>query len=377
MHDLEGLLADEAKRGQLAHAVQSGEPPPYLRDAKIKLTSRCNLRCRMCHYGLTRAEESLDTDSWRRVLDQLAALGCRKLHLSGGEPLLRRDLVELVEHAVASGIKTNLTSNGTLIDKGMARRLARSGLNAVSVSLDAPSARLHDLVRGQQGAFHASVRALRLLKRFGAERNKPLRLRINMVVMRDNYRRIPDMLRLAGELGVDDLVPMPIDEVGEGRQRLSGRQIARYNEEIAPQVEDLRRRYGFDLRAERVFPFGVERVELRHAKRGGYARGRHLTSPCLAPWLHLFIAWDGRVYPCCMTVERVPPLGDLRHDTLAAIWRGEGYRLLRRAMLAGMPPIMCHRCDLFVSENDLALKAIGLGQPSASTASTARAQPLS
>lgn len=73
-------VADEP--AELLHALRTGVPR-QLRCAKIKLTSRCNLRCRMCRYWRTRDEASLSTGQWRGVLDQLRDLGCLKVHFSG------------------------------------------------------------------------------------------------------------------------------------------------------------------------------------------------------------------------------------------------------------------------------------------------------
>jgi len=377
--DLPGLLADEGALAALGRAVDEGGPP-LLRDAKIKITSRCNLRCEMCRYWRTREEATLQGERWRAVLGELAARGCRKVHFSGGEVLLRPDFLELVEHAVTLGLKTNLTSNGWLLDREAARRLARAGVNGVSLSLDAARAPLHDAIRGREGAFERTVRAIGWLTRY-ARRGRP-RVRINCVVMQQNYRQLPRLTALAGELGAVDLVPMPVDEKGEGRRRLSRRQIERYNRELAPEVLAIRQRLGLPTDEARVHPFGVSSEEVRLARAGLYARGAHARGPCLVPWLHVFLAWDGRVYPCCMTHGRTPALGEASAASAAAIFDGEPYARLRRAFAAGELLPACERCDLFLQENALlteALRARGYlgGQaraPSRASTSAARAE---
>lgn len=364
MYDLEPWLADPHRREALKEAVGRGASFG-LRDAKIKITSRCNLRCRMCDYWKTEDEAALDTDAWKRVLGELVAEGCRKVHFSGGEPFLRRDLVEILAHGADLGLKINVTTNGTLVTREAARRLVDASVNAVSVSLDGPTAALHDAIRGIDGSFKRSLRTLRRLRRFGRGRDKPLRLRINVVLMRDNYRRAAEMVALGSRLEVDDVVLMPVDEsdpgpgppIGQaprgasGGRRLSRRQIARYNAEIAPEVAALRRRFGMPDRLDRVYPFGLGEGDERYAKRGLYARGHYEHSLCFAPWLHTFIAWDGSVYLCCMTTERMAPLGNVGQTPLADILRGERYAAVRASFLAGDPHFMCHRCDLFAAEN--------------------------
>ena len=228
MYNIPELIGRPAFLEALADSLASGATPPLLRDAKIKLTSRCNLRCVMCKYWRTEREDTLTSERWRDVFGELAEMGCRKVHFSGGEVFLRRDFLDLAEAAIERGLKVNVTTNGTLIDRAAARRLAAIGVNRVSISLDGPTARVHDAIRGQAQAFRRSVRTIRRLRAHGLQR-----VRINFVVMRGNYRRLPAMVRLAGELGAEELLPMPVDEK-KPRNRLSARQIRDYNRAIAP-----------------------------------------------------------------------------------------------------------------------------------------------
>ncbi|MCU0241342.1 MAG: radical SAM protein [Vicinamibacteria bacterium] len=332
---------------ELADSLNHHTPPPVLRCVKIKLTSRCNLRCTMCSYGRPHTEDSLPSERWHQALGELVALGCRKVHFSGGEVFLRPDFLDLIGTAVQLGLKVNLTSNGTLITKEIARRLARLGVNSVSLSLDGPRSRIHDAIRGVPGAFRKTVRAARLLRRFGATP----RLRINCVAMRQNYRYLTEMVRLAHRLGAVELLPMTVDEKGARKNRLSLRQIQEYNRHIAPQVARLREQLGYARPHHLIHPWGVTEKDMRAAAKGLYAKGLYRHQPCLAPWTHAFFSWTGAVYPCCMTNQRVPALGDLRHQSVAEIFHGARYRALRRDFMRLASPSACERCDLFTSEN--------------------------
>jgi MoaA/NifB/PqqE/SkfB family radical SAM enzyme len=349
MYNLPELVRDAAFLEAFAESLELGSPPPLLRCAKIKLTSRCNLRCVMCKYWQTEAEQVLSSARWREVFDELAGLGCRKLHFSGGEVFLRPDFLDLVESATARGLKVNLTTNGTLVGREAVRRLAGLGVNGVSISLDGPSASAHNAIRGRDYAFHRSLQAARWLRRHAPR----IKLRINFVVMRQNFRRLPEMVRLAGELGARELIPMPVDEKGPRRNRLSKAQIREYNRDVAPEVLDVRRRYGFSLAAGFVHPFGVTEQELRQSAKGLYARGFFERRACLVPWLHAFFAWNGDAFLCCMTNGRMEPLGNLATQTVREVFQGPAYRRVREAFLAGRHLPSCHRCDLFLPENAL------------------------
>jgi MoaA/NifB/PqqE/SkfB family radical SAM enzyme len=347
MYNVAELVGSEAFVEALAASLDGEAPPPLLRDAKIKLTSRCNLRCVMCKYWQTETEQTLTSPRWREVFAELVELGCRKLHFSGGEVFLRRDFLDLVEDARRLGLKVNLTTNGTLLDRERVRRLVALGVNSVSISLDGPGATAHDRIRGQRHAFKRSVRTLRRL-RAASDR---LRLRINFVVMRGNYRHLPAMVRLAGELGVQELLPMPVDEKGPRRHRLSARQIRHYNRAIAPEVLERRMHHGFSTAPALVYPFGVTEEEVRLSARGLYARGFFERRACLVPWLHTFFAWNGDAYLCCMTNGRMEPLGNVGVQPVREVFEGPGYRRIRAEFRAGRHLPSCHRCDLFLPEN--------------------------
>ena len=349
MYNVAELIRSEAFLDEFRESFDLKQPPSLLRCAKIKITSRCNLRCVMCKYWQTTGEETLSSDRWREVFAELADLGCRKIHFSGGEVFLRKDFLDLVDDSIRRGMRANMTTNGTLVDKGQARRIADIGVHGVSISLDGPKPSVHDAIRGREDAFRKSVRTIGWLKRYG----RRLRVRINFVIMRQNFRKLPEMVRLAGELGADDLVPMPVDEKGSRKNRLSETQIGEYNREIAPEVLELRRHYGFSTHPLDVYPFGVTEEEVGFSARGLYARGFFERRACLVPWFHMFMAWDGDVYLCCMTNGRMDPLGNVGRQGVREVFQGGAYRRIREEFKAGRHLPSCQRCDLFLRENSL------------------------
>src|SRR4051794_2277581 len=102
-----------------------------------ELTYRCPLKCPYCSnpLELDRYRRELDTATWQRVLAEAAALGVVQVHFSGGEPLVRRDLAELVEESARLGLYPHLSTGGTMTDEGTLARLRDAGLNALQISL--------------------------------------------------------------------------------------------------------------------------------------------------------------------------------------------------------------------------------------------------
>ncbi|MFO0906393.1 MAG: radical SAM protein [Pirellulales bacterium] len=349
MYNLDRLLASRETCTAVRDQVERNAPAVYLRSIKLKIISACNLKCEMCRYWQI-ARQELPLEVVRSVLDHAAQLGCLKVHLSGGEVTLHRHLVDVIRHGAELGMRINLTSNGVLVDKTRARAWIDAGLRGASFSLDGACAKTHDGVRGVPGAFKKTVRAIRIVRREVERRDSRLRIRVNNVLSARNLDELPALIRLAGELGAVDVVPMPIDGVKVPRPTVE--QIQRFNDEIVPQTVALRRQYRMPIDAGRLYPYGRTRDELEQAAQGRYAQGHYDRSLCYAPYFHTFISHDGDVYACCMTRERMRSLGNVKQQTLSDIFLGPSYQQFREGMRMSRLPV-CATCDQYHRENRL------------------------
>jgi len=333
----------EAFRG----AVERAEPFRPLM-VKLKLTWRCNLACPMCDYWRQDLPTLLTADLAMRTLDDLAALGCRKAHFSGGEPTLRLDLPDLVAYARRLKLRVTLTTNGTLITRPLAKRLVSAGLNSVCVSIDSPVRSVHDQMRGAPGAFKQAVAGVRELRRAAERRDVPLPIRINTVVTRENYDTLDKLPALAHALGAKSILLMPVDDAS-GALLLNKRRLLDYNRRIAPALASQALAFGLMRQPSEAYPFGATKPELVASRNGQYARGLYERQPCYAPWTHALVAADARVASCC--AAPLVALGDLRARSFADIWQGDAYCRLRQAMRDGSPLPECASCDTFLAEN--------------------------
>lgn len=358
MHHPEEFGDDPELAAALAAAV-AGEAPPPLRTAKLKLTARCNLRCRMCSYWKGREPDCIDTARALRLVDELAARGCRKLHVSGGELLTRPDAEEILAAATAAGLRVNVTTNGTLLTKERARALARAGIRSVAVSVDAADPSLHDYMRGVKGAWKRTMAGLERLHAARERWNDRMRLRINAVVTRHTWEDLPRLPDVLAPLKPDQLLLIPVDEKNDRRLGLNRRQIREFNLRVAPGLAARGLDEGFFADSSEAYPFGRDRDETALAAEGSYARGWYDEHLCWVPWLHTFISADGRVYLCCMTRNRIEPLGDVTTSSLAAILDGPLYAAMRGRMRRRRL-VTCRRCDNFARENRLISQAPAL-----------------
>jgi len=166
----------------------------------LELTYRCPLRCAYCSNPLAfaRAGQELATDDWLRVLGEARELGALQLGLSGGEPLLRRDLEVIVEEASRLGYYTNLITSGIGLGEERLEALRRAGLDHVQLSLLGSNAASNDFMAGAK-SFDRKLRAARLIKRHGYP------MVLNVVLHRHNIDSVPEILSLAVALRADYL----------------------------------------------------------------------------------------------------------------------------------------------------------------------------
>lgn len=165
------------------------------------LTSRCNLACPHCYEGRREGAVELDTREWLAVLDALAETGALILVASGGEPLLRSDLFDILEGAGERRFAVTLKTNGTLLTEERARRCWDLGVSKLDISLYHSVADKHDAFVGRRGSFDRSTEALRAFRALGGK------VRASVVTMNWNAEDIPRLMdrceREGWKYGVD------------------------------------------------------------------------------------------------------------------------------------------------------------------------------
>lgn len=175
------------------------------------LIRRCNLTCKHC-YALSADHDyagELDTAEVFTVMDDLKAFGVPVLILSGGEPLLRPDILDIARRALQQRFYVGLSTNGTLIDAAWAERIAQVGFNYVGISLDGLHA-VHDRFRRLQGAFDRSLNAVRLLR----DRGVRVGLRFTMTDM--NAADLRPLLELMRAQGIPKFYFSHLNYAGRG-----------------------------------------------------------------------------------------------------------------------------------------------------------------
>lgn len=292
-----------------------------------ELTHRCPLQCPYCSnpLELSRAAGELDTETWRRVFREAASIGVLQVHLSGGEPCARRDIVELTAAARDAGLYTNLITSAVTLDEEKIAALYKAGLDHVQISFQAPEAELADHVGGYRGGHVKKLAVARSTVAAG------LPLTVNAVVHRQNLDQLEGIIDMALELRAGRLEVAHVQYYGwalANRAALmpSREQLDRANAVVAKARERLRGRLTIDY----VVP--------------DYYASR--PKPCVGGWGSQLIVVDprGRVLPChaAATIEGMK-FENVIDRSLSDIWRDSvSFNAFRGS--DWMPPL-CRGCE--------------------------------
>jgi MoaA/NifB/PqqE/SkfB family radical SAM enzyme len=307
--------------------------------AKIKLLWQCNLSCVFC--SLPRPSAPMSREKVSEILLSLKSRGLLKIHFSGGEAFLHPQIIPIIEDSASMGLQVNLTTNGTLITKEIARKIVDSGVHSISISLDGSNAKTHDRLRGVKGAFKATIKAIRVLVKMSKKR--PV-IRVNTVVTSrnaDDLAAIHALLQSISEKIKWKLIPV---DTSDRTLRVNAQTILRI-------MESAQGWRALDIPPFHVFGGLMDAGRLLSAARGEYGAAIRRGRICYAPWLTLFVDASGRAYPCCMTRGRIPAYGDVNREPALTALSGENAQMARMNMASGHAPAICAKCDDFIAEN--------------------------
>jgi len=276
-------------------------PRPYTLIAE--LTYRCPLRCGYCSNPVDSGREStpLATDEWQRVLTQAEALGVVQVHLTGGEPLLRKDLEALLAAARSLDLYTQLVTSGVPLTRERLDALKGAGLDCVQLSLQAPERTAADAIAGRV-CFEHKLEVARWVKALG------LPLTLNVVLHRANIDALADIIELAERSGADRLELANAQYLGSALRHRDALLPSRAQIERARSVASAARER-LASRMELLFVLPDYHAGVPRACMDGWARRYIVVTP------------GGSVLPC-HAAQLLTPLrfDSVREHSLAHIW---------------------------------------------------------
>lgn len=323
--------------------------------ATIELTYQCNLCCRMCRVPQKAREQTADeltTAEVIAVVDELYDLGVGEIALLGAEPLLRKDIAQIIEAIARHNMICIVTTNGTLLSNRMVSVLLDTGLQTINISIDDPSA-THDYIRGRQ-VLGTLVEAIAFMVQARATRgHKRPWINVHCTVSALNIKNLAAMIPFCERLGVDSLSVQYLTETTAEQVQgaiFRGKVVA--SERFIPsgpslrvqpdQVTELER----GLAALRSYQgrLTVSHRALTSLSTDVLLRGSFPVRRCY--WLrsHIIVDPYGGVYPCA-NIDRYI-YGNTREESLTDIWYGERAQAIRKHIKRDWFPV-CEACCHF------------------------------
>ena len=268
------------------------------------VTRKCNLKCSHCYINATKEEfrGELTTQEAKQLMNQLSEVSKPLLVLSGGEPMLREDIYELIRYGADKGFRMGLGSNGTLIDGTVAKRLKHSGLKTVSISLDSSIPEKHDQFRGVENSWKKAVKAIKALKRNG------ILVQVNTTLTQQNHSEIDEIMSLAEQLGVENFHLFFLVPTGRGA-KIADISPTMYENMIKTTFAKSRR-HRLNVKPSCAPQF------MRIAKDMGLDM-RQWIRGCIAGLYYCRIFPNGDITPCPYLPVK---LGNIREKTFSEIW---------------------------------------------------------
>ena len=287
------------------------------------VTNRCNFKCRHC-YSRDDPTEELDKQHLFTSIEKVVKAGVFSINFGGGEPLLRKDLLEIAQFAADKGLKVSMNSNGYFISSDMAVKLKHHGFSKVGISIDSHAPGIHDAFRGVQGAHQRAVEALSHLNEAGVETS------LSAVICKINYRDLPALIEFARQHTVSHVNLHNFKCTGLGYT---------HKDEL-------------DLTPEGWRDFYIEAIQLKKRISDvhisledpilaslGHKDGDSLVKGSVCGKLSLNIKSNGEITPCGF----IPiVIGNIYHDDLEELWKTSSVLGMMRNKT---PKGKCRKCN--------------------------------
>jgi MoaA/NifB/PqqE/SkfB family radical SAM enzyme len=273
--------------------------------AHIKLTENCQAKCISCDYWKTRWQDVISTERAIELINEIDAAGIRSLRLTGGEPLLRKDLFQILSAADTSRFKRIIIQTNGLALKKLHKEVNVSPITDVAVSIDGLK-ETNDVIRGIRGYFDLAMGGMRLL------RGK--RLAISVTLNRMSASELDELAERAREVGAE----LEFNILSTSLFFLKDADLT----SMWPEPKDV-------VTIEKFLEGRRPRYEVNYITRY-YNRAQFAEPPCVLGYTQVFVLSNGDVLTGCYPL---PPVGNILHDKLANILAADAYRKQAEAML--------------------------------------------
>ena len=302
----------------------------------IKPTLNCVANCFHCNPRSKRftRERVMTLEEYNELFKKLKKLGTQQICISGGEPLIYKDIVKLVELITKNGMKASLNTNGWLLNTKKFVELMNAGLLMINLSIDYPNSKQHDEFRRLNGLFEKAVSQIKECKNL----NIPFKLNIRMVLSKYNYKQIGDMIKLAIDLNADILSIDMIEADSKNKLFLLNKnEIEELKQVYIPKLKEQIQK--LDIKKE-LKDYNIKQLEdifntafnpVENFENGIYWPDQRIKEKCDIPSSFMIIEGDGMVLPCnAVEYNRQEIIGNIFDIDIEKLWNSEKWNNFRK-----------------------------------------------
>lgn len=300
-------------------AIRTRDPehPALPFSISIEPTTSCNLRCPECPSGLrsfTRPTGMMLPETFKTIIDELHETLAYLILYFQGEPFLNPNFFDLVRYAADKKIYTATSTNAHFLNQENTLRTIESGLSRLIISMDGTDQKSYETYR-IGGNLEKVLDGVKNLTAFRKKlRTKSPYLILQFLMFQHNIQQIPEIRKIARELGVD---------------KLEFKTAQVYNYE----------------KGSKLIPEREQFSRYRKQTDGSYQIKNDLQNKCWKMWHSCVITWDGDVVPCCFDKDASYRMGNVRNESFASIWNSDKYRSFRSRLFRGRKEIdICTNC---------------------------------
>ena len=296
--------------------------------ASIAITYRCNQKCSYCELP-QRADikRELPTARFKQIIDQLIELDVSSISFTGGDPLLRKDVPELISYISEKGISTNLTTNGMVMSPGLAETLIYSGLNSIGISLDSTDPDYVNKTRGTPHAYDAAVNAIKIMAEAKADKHSDTpNVTVSTVITSKNCSNVEELVPFVKDMGANAIsfggvqVNFSFSEEAALKKHLGDKNLLGA---ALGRIVEMRKHDGFIDNSNRY---------LKHLK--SYLTDSYPDIKCYAGYHSILIDCYGNIFPCYQFYENNNSISHIdKINSIKEFWYSHQYEEVRKKLL--------------------------------------------
>ncbi|MBN1872311.1 MAG: radical SAM protein [Candidatus Omnitrophica bacterium] len=325
----------------------------------LEVTYICNCHCKMCPLyvneenvkdHLDMKDEELPADKWKSIIDELSDFGVRNLIFTGGEPFMRKDLLDILDHAKSRGLYVSIITNGSLVTQEVAARLVSLKVDNVSVSLDGPK-EIHNKIR-QKDIFDSAMQGVDfLLEEKKRKKSELPDLQFSCVISTMNQTSLSELIKIGHEKQIPvyyHRITFTTYSMEQMMDREYSREMVKAEDQNLPanlvnvdpdkleselnKIKETAKRYP-------VF-YSIFLGSHKEIVKAFYKSDFSFINKCFYPWNNSRINPYGIVYPCSINAH----MGDLNKGRFDSIWNGVNYVNFRRRLKKKGLFSICSKC---------------------------------